>query len=91
MITRRAHHITHPIRRANIARVDPQTRRPCLSRFNGTLIMEMNIGDDRHRRLRGNLRQRRGAGFIRARDANDIRACFRRRINLRHGGGHIAG
>jgi len=65
MIARRLHHLAHPRRIANIARIDPQTGGTGLGCLDGAAIMEMDIGNNRNRTLRTNSFQRRGAVFIR--------------------------
>ena len=74
MVLGRLHNFTHPIRRSNIPRIDPQTSRTGLSRFNGAFIMEMNVGHDRNRNFSHDLFERSARGLIRTRHAHDISA-----------------
>ena len=48
MVLGRLHNIAHPVRRADIARIDPKARRARLSRLDAALIVKMDIGDQGH-------------------------------------------
>lgn len=68
---RRAHHLRDPFRRADIARIDPQARRPGVGSLERALVVEMDVGDDRHLCRADDLRQRGGTVGIRTADADD--------------------
>ena len=46
------------------------------------LVVEVDVGDDRHRRALHDVRQARGVARILARDANDLAACHRQAVDL---------
>ena len=90
MVARRGDHLTHPVLGSDIARIDPQTGRPCLRRFYPAPIMKMDIRHDRHGAFAHNLLQRHGTRLIRDRNPHDIRPCLGRRLHLRHRRRHVA-
>ncbi len=62
--------------RTDIAGVDAQARGAGVGGFQGALVMEMNVGDDRHARRADDLLQCSGAVLVGARDADDVGARF---------------
>ena len=60
VIFRGLHHLGHALSVADVAGVDPQTGSASLGGFNRALIVEMDVGHDRHRAFAANLAQRRG-------------------------------
>ena len=82
MIHRRFYHIAHTIRRTNISGIDPETGRACLRCFDTTLIMKVNIRDNRNSRLPDNLFERCGACLIRTGNPDNVRPCLFQRMNL---------
>ena len=89
MVAGRADHFTDPVSAPNIARVDPQAGRTGGGGLNGTAIVKMDIGNDRHRACRTNIAQSAGAVLVGAGYANDIGARLRRGIDLRQRAGNI--
>ena len=90
MIFRRLHDVLHALRRTDIAGIDAQARRAVLGRFDGALIMEVDVGHDRHvRRARDRLH---GLGriFIGTGHTHDVGAGFFERANLRDRGIGVA-
>src|SRR5262249_10368431 len=59
---------------ADIAGIDAQARSTCFSRLDATLVMEVDIGNDRHVHLAHDFLQRLGRVFVRAGDADNIDA-----------------
>ena len=51
-------HFPHPFRAADIAGVDAQARRAGIGRLDGALIVEVDVGDDRHAARLDDLVQR---------------------------------
>ena len=41
-------HFAHPLGRADVARIDAQAGRAGVGRFQRALVVEMDVGDDRH-------------------------------------------
>ena len=48
VIFRGLHHISHTLRRTDVAGIDAQTCRPRLCRLDGPLVVEVDVGHDRH-------------------------------------------
>src|SRR5690606_18499227 len=78
-------------RLADIAGVYTQAGGAGLGGLDGAAIMEMDVGDDRHRAFAGDLAQRLGRGFVRGRDAHDVGARIRGGDHLRQRGAHVRG
>jgi hypothetical protein len=88
MVARRADHLAHAVGLgADIAGVDPQAGRARLRRLDPALVVEMDVGHDRHRAFAHDLLERLGARLIGHRDAHDIGAGLGRRLHLRDGAG----
>ena len=84
VVPRRLDHLAHPLRRADVARIDPQARRPRLGRLDGAAVVEVDVGDDRHRALAHDLPQRPGRGLVRAGHPHDVGAGLGAGLHLRH-------
>jgi hypothetical protein len=82
MVARCLDNFAHPFGPTNIARIDAQTGRPGLRRLDRALIMEMDIGDDRHGDIIDDRLQRRRRILVRAGHAHDIGAGLFKRMNL---------
>ncbi len=67
MVLGRLDDLAHPLRRADVAGVDPEARRAALGRLDRAAIVEMDVGDDRHRHLAHDLLQRKRRFLVRAR------------------------
>ena len=65
-------HLAHAGGIANIAGVDAQAGGAGLGGLDGALVVEMDVGDDRHRAFAADLAQGAGRGLVRGRDADDI-------------------
>ena len=63
---------------ADVAGVEPQPLDAGLDRGERELVLEVDVGDDRHRRARDDLRQPLGRGFLVAGAAHDVAARRRR-------------
>ena len=64
MVTRRADHLANTVFLANIARVDSKACRTGLRGLDGPAIMEMYVGNDRHRAFSADDPQGTGAVLI---------------------------
>ena len=82
MVACRLDHLAHPLRLADIAGIDAQAGRARLRRFNGALVVEMDVGDDRHRDIVDDRLQRRGRCLVGARDSHDIGPGLLQRVDL---------
>ena len=91
MVARRADDFAHPVRIADIAGVDPQAGGAGLGGLDGAAIMEMDVGDDRHRTINADLAKRPRAVLVGAGHPNDIRAGLGRGIDLRQRAANIRG
>ena len=85
------HHFLHPLRRADIAGIDPQAGRARIGRFQRALIVEMDVRDDGNARRTGDLAQRRGRLDVGAGDADDVGAGFLAAADLIDRRARIAG
>ena len=74
MVLGRLHHLAHPVGAADIAGIDAQARRTGTGRFEGALVMEMNIRDQGHPRLADNLFKGGGGLRVGAGHAHDVGA-----------------
>ncbi len=70
----RIDHFAHPIGRSDIARVDAQTSRTGIGRFERAFVVEMDVRDDRYAAGADDLLQRGGAFHIGAGHADDVDA-----------------
>ncbi len=78
MVAGRLDHVADAIRAADIAGVDPQAGGARLGRLDGALVVEVDVGDDRHVDIAHDLLQRDRAFLVRHRDADDVGAGRRR-------------
>ena len=85
MVPGRLHDLAHPVGAADVAGIDAQAGRPRLGRFDGPLIVEMDVGHDRHLDGLHDGRQGRGRGLIGAGNPHDIDAGLLRPADLRDG------
>ena len=83
MILRRLHHVAHALGGSDIAGIDAQAGGTRLGRFDGALIVEMDIGHDGHLHRLHDGRQGRGRFLVGAGDAHDIGAGRLQLANLR--------
>src|SRR3546814_11539765 len=67
-------HRAHTVVGAGVAGVDAQAGGARLGRLDGALVVEMDVGDDRHRHLGDDLLQCRSRLPIRTRHAHDVDA-----------------
>src|SRR3546814_291404 len=67
-------HLAHTLVGADVAGVDAQAGGARLGRLDGALVVEMDVGDDRHRHLGDDLLQCRSRLPIRTRHAHDVDA-----------------
>ena len=58
--------------RADVAGIDAQARRARVGGFERALVVEMDVGDDRHARRADDLTQRGGAVGVGATDPDDV-------------------
>ena len=89
MVACRADHFADPVSAPDIARVDPQTGRTGGGGLNGTAIVKMNIGNDRHRACRTDVMERAGAVLVWTGYTNNIGTGFRCRLDLRQRAGNV--
>src|SRR5690606_2086636 len=78
----RAHDFGDALARTDVARIDAQARRAGVGGFERALVVEVDIGDERHLRRAGDLAERGGAFDVGARDADDVGARFLAAANL---------
>ena len=71
--------------------IDAQAGGAGVGRFERALVVEMDVGDDRHARLAHDLAQRSGAVDVGARDADDVRPGFLAAADLVDRRGGVAG
>ena len=69
-------HLAHPLGRADIAGIDAQAGGAGVGGLERALVVEMDVGDDRHPRGADDLPQRRGRFLVGAGDPDDVRARF---------------
>ena len=81
----------HTLCIADVARVDPQAGSARLGRFNRAFVVEMDIGDDRHRAFAHDFFKSHGRGLVRRRDANNVGPRLCRPQNLLQRRLHIMG
>ncbi len=62
-----------------------------LDRFEGEPVVEVDVGDERHGRLRDDLRYGGGGGLVGHGDPHDLAAELRQLVNLADGAGDIGG
>ncbi len=91
VVPRRLDHLAHPLHRADVARVDPQARRPRLRRLDRPAVVEVDVGDDRHRTLAHDLAERPGRALVRAGHPHDIGPRLGAGHHLRHRRAHVGG
>ena len=91
VIPRGRDHLAHALGRADVARVDPQAGGAGLCRLDGAAVVEVDVGDDRHRAFAHDLGERGAAGLVGNRDADDVCARLRRRLHLRDRRGDVGG
>ena len=77
MILGSLHDLADALGRADIAGIDAQAGGTRFRRLDGTLVVEVNVGDNRQSRGRHDVLQRLGRILIRTRDADDIGARLR--------------
>ena len=68
---------------ADVARIQAQRLHAGLERAERELVLEVDVGDDRHRRTRHDLRQPLGRFLFVARAADDVAAGRGQRVDLR--------
>ncbi len=76
---------------AEVAGVEPQALHPGLQRGERHLVVEVDVGDDRHRRARDDLGQALGRGLLVAGAAHDVRAGRRQGVDLGQGALDVGG
>src|SRR3546814_11329620 len=69
---RRAHDLRHARFGPDVARIDPEAGSARVGRFQRALVVEMDVGDDRHGRRADDLLQRGGGILIGAGYADDV-------------------
>ncbi len=74
MVLGRLDDFAHPVGAADIAGIDPEAGGAGLGGFDAALIVEVDVGDDRHLDLFHDLLQRRGRILVRAGDPHDVGA-----------------
>ncbi len=72
----RFHHLAHPLGAADIAGVDAQASRTRIGRFDGALIVEVDVGHDRHAGRLDDLVQRLRRILVGAGNPDDVDARF---------------
>ena len=90
-ITGGFHHGAHAVFTTDIARVDTQAVDAKFGYAQGDLVVEVDIGHQRHTHLLLDSAEGFGGIHIRHRDPHDVCAGIFQATNLRHGGGHIIG
>ena len=70
----RGNDLLDPVLGADVARIDTQTGRSGICRFEGPFVMEVDVRNDRHVRRADDFLERSGRFLRRARHANDIHA-----------------
>ena len=76
----------HLVDVADVARVEAQAVEAGADRRQGPAVVEVDVGDQRHRRLSHDLRQGRGGFLVRHRNAHDLAAEVGELVDLAHGG-----
>ena len=84
-------HLAHAVARADVARIDPEASRTGRRSFDRPLIVEVDVGDDRHRHLGDNLGQRFGRVLVRAGNPHYVRPGHFQIADLLDGGRHVGG
>jgi hypothetical protein len=79
----RLDHLADARRGADVAGIDTQARRTTLRRFDRALVMEVDVGDDRHRHLSDDLLQSQCGLLVGAGNSNDVRTGSLERPDLR--------
>ena len=74
-----------------VAGVESQALDTCLERSEGHLVMEVDVGHDRHRRAGDDVRQAFGRRFLVARAADDVRSSCREGVDLGQGALDVGG
>src|SRR5690606_36010942 len=69
----RADHFGNPLARADVARIDAQARGAGVGRLERALVVEVDVGDQRHPYRAGDLAQSGGALDVGARHADQVR------------------
>ena len=86
-----AHHLAHAVVAADIARIDAKAGRSGLRRFYRSLVVEMNVRNDRHADFWHDLLERESAFTVGAGHAHDVGAGDLEISNLLDGPGDIGG
>ena len=79
------------VRLAQVAGVQSQTLNPCLERGIGHLLVEVNVGDDRHRRARHDVGQALCGSLLVAGAAHDVGPRRRKLVDLLEGPFDVSG
>ena len=74
--------LAHPLGGADVAGIDAQARGSRLGGLDRALIVEMNVGDDRHLRAAHDLFEGGGRAFVRTGHADDVGARARELVDL---------
>ena len=89
MVARGFHHLAHPVRAADVTRVDAQACGARLRGLDRAAVVEMNVGDNRHVHLAHDILQRQRTLLIRAGYPDDVDARFLTPPDLRNRRRHI--
>ena len=79
-------HLAHPFGAADVAGIDAQTGSARVGGLDGALIVEVDVGHDRHRRRLHDRMQRLGRVLVRTGHADDVDTRFLAASDLRDGG-----
>ncbi|MNS66294.1 hypothetical protein D3C72_995030 [compost metagenome] len=90
-ITRCIDHRPNTVFTTDVARVDTQAVDAQFGHAQGDLVVEVDVGNQRHADLLLDAAERLGCVHVRHRDAHDVHAGIDQALDLRHGGGHIVG
>src|SRR5471030_1488689 len=90
-VTSGINHRTHAIFTTDVARVDAQAVNAQFGYAQSDLVVEVDVGNQRHLDQLLDLAECLGSVHVRHRNAHDIDASGFQAIDLGHGGGHVIG
>ena len=85
------HHLADVLFLADVAGIQPQAVDTGFERLQRQRVLEMDVGDERHRRMRHDIRQRRRRLAVRNGDADDLAADVGQFLDLGEGRLRVAG
>jgi hypothetical protein len=91
VVAGRLDHVADAVGAADIARIDPQARRAGLGRLDAALVVEVDVGHERHTALAGDGLERGRRVGVGAADAHDVGAGLLQLTDLLQRRGGVAG